>query len=145
MKKEKAKTEKEKYEADKEKNSKAVTKYARQRYVKPIHDTDDVIELARANTADAMYVMYSLMIDEKVQDSVRLKAAEAILNRGWGTPVRSVHVKGQVEHRAVHEMSTEELAQIIERARSQEGMDGLPSKQNNGERILDAEFVDKKH
>jgi hypothetical protein len=118
-----------------------VAEYKKQRYVKPIKDTDDVIELARASTEDALYVMYSLMVDEEVNPSVRLKAAESILNRGWGTPVKAVHVKGEVEHRAIHELSTAELAQIIARAQKQEG---LPSKASDGERILEAEFAEIK-
>ena len=133
------KVSKTQYKAEKAEMKAEVTKYKQQRYVKPIRETDDVIELARANTPDAMYTIYSLMIDEQVAPSVRLKAAEAILNRGWGTPVRSVHVQGQIEHKAVHEMSRAELVQIIERAKRQEG---LPS-ENTENKILEAEFIDK--
>ena len=48
----------------------------------------DVQELARQHTEAAIDTLAEIMQDEKAPHSARLSAAEALLSRGWGRPIR---------------------------------------------------------
>lgn len=56
---------------------------------------ETVAQLARKHTARAIDTLVELLGEEQAAD-VRLKAAEALLNRGWGKPQESVEVTGEL-------------------------------------------------
>jgi hypothetical protein len=45
-----------------------------------------VRELARDHTEEAVEALREIMLDRQAQPMARVRAAEAILQRGWGTP-----------------------------------------------------------
>ena len=51
--------------------------------------------LARAHTQEALDTLVSLMRSAEAE-AVRERAAEALLDRGWGKPQQSVDVSGQL-------------------------------------------------
>jgi uncharacterized protein DUF5681 len=73
-----------------------------------------VMEEARKHTFDALRVLSELMCVAK-SESVRLNAAEAMLNRGWGRPVQAFQVDGNFANRKLNEFSNEELAAFEKR------------------------------
>jgi hypothetical protein len=65
----------------------------------------DIVELAKAHSADAIDTLASLMRDRKVPPAARVAAANAILDRGFGKPRQGVelsgHDGGPIEHKEV--------------------------------------------
>ena len=56
---------------------------------------DDVKEAARAACPRAIQVLISIMENEDANQGERIKAAVALLNRAYGTPMQSVEVSGK--------------------------------------------------
>ena len=54
----------------------------------------DIKQLARSWSREALETLYQLMRNAD-KDSVRLAAAEAILDRGWGRPAQALEHTGQ--------------------------------------------------
>ncbi len=78
-----------------------------------------VMQEARQYTLGAIGVLSELMRAAKT-DSVRLNAAEAILNRGWGRPVQAFQIDGHFATKKLSELSKGELAKLEERLTSAE-------------------------
>jgi hypothetical protein len=53
-------------------------------------------DLAREYTEDAIAALADVMGDKNTSPDARIRAAEALLNRGWGKPPASVDVSGAV-------------------------------------------------
>jgi hypothetical protein len=72
-----------------------------------------VPELARAFSCEAVGTLATIMQDETAPAHARVRAAEAILDRGWG---KSLYLIGTPDdaHRSARAMSDEELLTIIE-------------------------------
>jgi hypothetical protein len=73
-----------------------------------------VMALAREQTIQAIRVLSELMLEAN-SESVRLNAAVAILDRGWGRPVQAFQVDGNFANRKLNELSNEELAAFEKR------------------------------
>ena len=73
-----------------------------------------VMEEARKHTLEAICTLSELMRSAN-SESVRLNAAEAILNRGWGRSVQAFQVDGNFANRKLNELSNEELAAFEKR------------------------------
>ena len=69
--------------------------------------------LAREHTVQAIRVL-ELMLEAN-SESVRLNAAEAILDRGWGRPVQAFQVDGHFANRKLNELTRGELAEFEKR------------------------------
>jgi len=54
---------------------------------------EEVRDAARAHTAEAIDTLVELMRGE--DDKLRLKAACALLDRGWGKPLQSIEASGK--------------------------------------------------
>ena len=55
-------------------------------------EVKDVAKLARRHTAEAIDTLHAIMSDNDANPAVRVVAAEALLNRGWGKPKQAVDV-----------------------------------------------------
>lgn len=55
--------------------------------------SEDVKQAARAHTMEALETLANVMRGG-VKDADRLRAAEVLLNRAWGTPTSSVEMSG---------------------------------------------------
>ena len=53
----------------------------------------DVRSFARAHTRSAIKTLAGIMSNSEIDPKVRIQAAEALLNRGWGLPKQDVSVK----------------------------------------------------
>jgi len=53
-----------------------------------------VREPARKHTGEALATLAAVMRDEKVPAAARVRAAEAMLDRGWGRPEVTTNVAG---------------------------------------------------
>ena len=71
----------------------------------------DVRELARRHTLDAVRTLGELMRSELAPPGVRVRAAEALLDRAWGRPTQATIA---VPPRSVRDMTDEELLAIIQ-------------------------------
>lgn len=56
----------------------------------------DLISLCRADTRESVETLIEIRKDAKAPHAARVKAAETILNRGWGTAPQTVRVEGEV-------------------------------------------------
>jgi len=69
----------------------------------------------RADAIDALKVLEQIMRSTKARPEARIKAAEVILNRGYGTPTQSVELTGKdggpVES-MTHEQALARLAEL---------------------------------
>jgi hypothetical protein len=66
-----------------------------------------VKELAREHTARAVTTLAEIMCDPEAQPAARVRAAESLLNRAWGTPENTANINVSTEP------TTERLIQII--------------------------------
>ena len=69
-----------------------------------------VRELAREHTEEAIRTLAAIMQDGKEPAAARVRAAECLLDRGWGKAEMTANVKLP---RNVRDLSTEELLAII--------------------------------
>jgi DNA-binding transcriptional MerR regulator len=70
--------------------------------------TPEDVKLAfRAHTKEALEVLVRIMQDEEQKASDRLKAAEAILDRGWGKPYQAIQLDEQQEKKVQVEFAPE--------------------------------------
>jgi hypothetical protein len=69
-----------------------------------------VRELAREHTEEAIRTLAAIMQDGKEPAAARVRAAECLLDRGWGRAEMTANVKLP---RNVRDLSTEELLAII--------------------------------
>ena len=67
---------------------------------------DDVKEMARGLTREAIQTLAAVMRDKAAPPSARIRAAEVILDRGWGRPETSANIRISGE---VRELSTAEI------------------------------------
>ena len=71
-----------------------------------------VKELARQQTLEAVRVLAAIMADEKEPAAARVRAAEALFDRGWGRPAQQIG--GELNsNRDVRDMSTAELLAFL--------------------------------
>ena len=82
---------------------------------------ESVREAARAHTAEAIATLVALMRRHDDIPAVAERAAEALLDRGWGRPDVSANIKIE---RNVRTLSTDELLADI--ASLKEALGGLP-------------------
>lgn len=73
-----------------------------------------VMHEARRHTFEALRVELKLMRTAKSK-SVRLNAAEAILNRGWGKPIQAFQVDGRFLTKKITELTDTELMALENR------------------------------
>jgi hypothetical protein len=66
-----------------------------------------VKELAREYTVQAVTTLAEIMCDPEAPAAARARSAEALLNRGWGTPESTANVNVSTDP------TTEQLIQII--------------------------------
>lgn len=67
--------------------------------------SNKVAGMCRAHTEEAVKALIESLADPK--NEVRIKAAEAILNRGWGKPQEFVEVSGDEENPLSHKFTVE--------------------------------------
>jgi len=78
----------------------------------------EVVELARKKTTVAIKTL-SEIAENSENDSARVRASEALLDRGWGKPVQTTaHEDNPAERKGVREMDNDELAAEIARERA---------------------------
>lgn len=58
----------------------------------------DVVELARSHTLAAMQTLVEINGDKHAPPAARVKAAETIINRGYGTAPQVVRHEGDIVH-----------------------------------------------
>lgn len=58
------------------------------------HLPKHVRDLARSHTEEAIATLVTIMRDENEKGSPRARAAEAILDRAWGTPASTIALTG---------------------------------------------------
>jgi hypothetical protein len=58
----------------------------------------EVISLAREQTTNAINRLVEIMNDEAAPAAARVRAAELILERGWGRPSQDIHLSGNTVH-----------------------------------------------
>jgi hypothetical protein len=73
-------------------------------------------ELAKAKTVAAFEVVVACLEDEDAK--VRLRAAEIVLDRGYGRPTQETYVTADVSVARAHELTDELLADIATRSGS---------------------------
>ena len=71
---------------------------------------ESIREAARAHTAEAIETLVGLMRRHYEVPAVAERAAEALLDRGWGRPDVSAHVKIE---RNVRDLSTDEILALL--------------------------------
>ena len=70
-----------------------------------------VSDLAKSHAPKAVATLAALMVDKKVPAQVRVNAAQALLDRGYGRPMQSVEAKVEtVDMGAAHLAALKELA-----------------------------------
>jgi hypothetical protein len=69
---------------------------------------------ARRHTLEALQVQLQLMQSAE-SESVRLNAAEAILNRGWGRPIQALQVDGRFLTKKLTDLTTDEIRDLEHR------------------------------
>jgi hypothetical protein len=73
-----------------------------------------VMHEARWHTFEAIHTLLKLMRTGE-SESVRLNAAEAILNRGWGRPIQAVQVDGRFLTKKLADLTTDEIRDLEQR------------------------------
>jgi hypothetical protein len=73
-----------------------------------------VMHEARRHTLEALQVQLQLMQSAE-SESVRLNAAEAILNRGWGRPIQALQVDGRFLMKKLTDLTTDEIRDLEQR------------------------------
>jgi hypothetical protein len=73
-------------------------------------EVEAVRELARQHTGEAIQTLAAIMRDGKEPAAARVRAAEYVLDRGWGRPETTANVKLP---RDVRDLSTDGLLAII--------------------------------
>jgi CheY-like chemotaxis protein len=73
-----------------------------------------VMHEARRHTLEALQVQLQLMQSAE-SESVRLNAAEAILNRAWGRPIQALQVDGRFLTKKLTDLTTEEIRDLEQR------------------------------
>lgn len=68
-------------------------------------------ELAKQHTEVALKTLAQICAESE-NDSARVAAAEALLNRGWGRPAQPVEHSGELINRHVSELTDAELIDI---------------------------------
>jgi hypothetical protein len=76
-----------------------------------------VMHEARRYTLESIAGLARLMQTAK-SESLRLNAAEAILNRGWGRSVQALQIDSQFAAKKLNELTENELAQFESRLAS---------------------------
>ena len=71
-----------------------------------------VKELARQHTAEAISLLSRIMNDPKEPAAARVRAAEALLDRGWGRPAQQISGEFNL-NRDVRDYSTAELLAFL--------------------------------
>lgn len=61
----------------------------------------DVRKTAKIYTSELLEAMVKIALDPNERGQVRVTAAEAVLNRAWGTPERAVHITSEVARPAM--------------------------------------------
>ncbi len=61
----------------------------------------DVKEAFRAHTMEAKDTLIEIMRDKEAKSGDRVRAADIVLNRAWGTPEQSVAVSGSMASMAI--------------------------------------------
>jgi hypothetical protein len=56
----------------------------------------DLIALCRADTRESVETLIEIRKDKDAPHSARVKAAETIINRGWGTAPQTIKVEGEI-------------------------------------------------
>lgn len=54
--------------------------------------TKEVRDAFRARTLDALSILVEIMMDRRAKGQDRVRAAEAVLDRGWGRPKESIDI-----------------------------------------------------
>jgi hypothetical protein len=67
-----------------------------------------VMHEARRHTFEAIHTLLKLMRAAE-SESVRLRAAEAILNRGWGLPIQALQLDGRFLTKKLTDLTTDEI------------------------------------
>lgn len=70
-------------------------------------------ELARTYTLEAIKVLADIAQEKNEKSSVRIAAANAILDRAWGRPEQGAKVR-HVEPTAITDMTTKQLQALIQ-------------------------------
>lgn len=88
---------------------------------------ESLVRAARQYTRQALSVLLRLMRSAK-SESVKLRAAEIVLDRGWGKSIQAVQIDGQLLAKKLSEMSDAELAafeqRLFERTEEREELSG---------------------
>jgi hypothetical protein len=58
----------------------------------------DVVKLCREATPEAVERLVSIVRDTKAPPAAAVRAAEVLMNRGWGTASQTVRLEGEMEH-----------------------------------------------
>ena len=69
---------------------------------------------ARRHTLEAVRTLLKLMRTAE-SESVRLNAAESILNRGWGRPIQALQVDGRFLTKKLTDLTTDEIRDLEQR------------------------------
>jgi Family of unknown function (DUF5681) len=83
-----------------------------------------VMHEARRHTLEALQVQLQLMQSAE-SESVRLNAAEAILNRGWGRPIQALQVDGRFLTKKLTDLTTDEVRNLEHRVEMIESDQGV--------------------
>jgi hypothetical protein len=73
-----------------------------------------VMHEGRRHTLEALRVLSRLMRSAETE-SVRLNAAEAILNRGWGRPIQAFQVDGRFLTKKLTDLTIDEIGDLEQR------------------------------
>ena len=73
-----------------------------------------VMHEVRWHTFEAIHTLLKLMRAAE-SESVRLNAAEAILNRGWGRPIQALQVDGRFLTKKLADLTTDEIRDLEQR------------------------------
>jgi len=72
---------------------------------------DDVKELARSYTTQAIETLAGVMLNKKASPAARIAAAAALLDRGWGKP--NQHISGDADRNWLSQYSMAERRQML--------------------------------
>ena len=73
-----------------------------------------VMHEARQHTLEAIHTLLKLMRTAE-SESVRLNAAESVLNRGWGRPIQALQVDGRFLTKKLTDLTTDEMRDLEHR------------------------------
>jgi hypothetical protein len=79
---------------------------------------ENVGDIAREATPDAIRTLIKIMKSEKASFAVRAYCAEKVIDRGYGKPLQQNNVMIGTAQRSIRELSDAELMQIIEGGRA---------------------------